>query len=48
MEELEEFIYRENMKIFRRQIDLAKDDTRRQWLLRRLAEEEAKVRAAIR
>jgi hypothetical protein len=43
MEDLEEFIYRENLKIFRRQLDLAKDDVRRQWLLKRLAEEETKV-----
>ncbi|WP_164988055.1 hypothetical protein [Bradyrhizobium betae] len=46
MEDLEEFLHRENLKIFRRQIDLAKDDVRRQWLLKRLAEEEAKVRGA--
>lgn len=48
MEGLEEFIRRENLKIFRRQIDLVKDDGRRQWLLKRLAEEEAKVEVAIR
>jgi hypothetical protein len=46
MEDLEEFIYRENLKIFRRQLDLAKDDVRRQWLLKRLAEEETKVPVA--
>jgi len=39
MQDLEEFIYRENLKIFRRQLDLAKDGARRQWLLKRLAEE---------
>jgi hypothetical protein len=48
MEDLEEFIYLENLKIFRRQLDLAKDDARRQWLLKRLAEEQAKVRDAVR
>jgi hypothetical protein len=48
MQDLEEFIHHENLKIFRRQIDLAKDDVRRQWLLRRLAEEEAKVPVATR
>jgi hypothetical protein len=34
--------------ILRRQIDLAKDDVRRQWLMIRLAEEEAKGRVATR
>ncbi|WP_143278773.1 hypothetical protein [Bradyrhizobium sp. Y36] len=48
MEGLEEFIRRQNLEIFRRQIDLVKDDARRQWLLKRLAEEEAKVEVAIR
>ncbi|MBR1090401.1 hypothetical protein JQ621_23290 [Bradyrhizobium manausense] len=46
MEDLEEFVHRENLKIFRRQLDLARDDARRQWLLKRLIEEEAKVRGA--
>ena len=44
MDSLEEFVHLENLKIFRRQLDLAKDDVRRQWLLKRLAEEEAKSR----
>jgi hypothetical protein len=48
MEELEEFIHCENLKILRRQLDLATDDARRQWLLKRLAEEEAKVMVATR
>jgi hypothetical protein len=48
MEDLEEFLYRENLKIFRRQLGLAKDDVRRQWLLKRLAEEEAKIPIATR
>lgn len=43
MEDLEEFVHSENLKIFRRQLDLAEDDARRQWLLKRLIEEEAKV-----
>jgi len=42
MENLEEFIHRENLRIFRRQLELVKDDVRRQWLTKRLAEEEAK------
>ncbi|BAR59240.1 hypothetical protein ACVIWV_005673 [Bradyrhizobium diazoefficiens] len=48
MEDLEDFIHLENLKILRRQIDLAKDDVRRQWLMIRLAEEEAKGRVATR
>jgi len=40
---MEEFVHREKLKIFRRQLALAKDDARRQLLLRLLAEEEAKV-----
>jgi hypothetical protein len=40
---MEEYIHDENLKIFRRQLELAKDDARRQLLLRLLAEEEAKV-----
>ena len=45
MEDLEEFVRRENLKIFRRQLELAQDDARRQQLLKRLIEEETKVRA---
>jgi hypothetical protein len=45
---MEEFVRRENLKIFRRQLDLAKDDDRRQLLLRLLAEEEAKLTVATR
>jgi len=48
MEDLEDFIHRENLKIFKRQIILEKDDVRRRWLLKRLAEEEAKLRVATR
>ena len=40
---MEEFIHRENLKIFRRQLALVKDDAQRQLLLRLLAEEEARV-----
>lgn len=40
---MEEFVHGENLKIFRRQLDLAKDDARRNLLLKLLAEEEAKV-----
>ena len=46
MENLEEFVHRENLRIFRRQLELAKDDVRRQWLTKRLAEEETKVPVA--
>jgi len=45
---MEEYIHDENLKIFRRQLELAKDDARRQLLLRLLAEEEAKVPVATR
>ncbi|WP_155525988.1 hypothetical protein [Bradyrhizobium amphicarpaeae] len=45
MEDLEDYVHRENLKIFRREIDLEKDAVRRRWLLKRLAEEEAKRRA---
>jgi hypothetical protein len=48
MEDLEEFVQRQNLTIFRKQLDLAKDDARRQRRLTRLAEEEAKVPVAIR
>jgi hypothetical protein len=34
MENLEDFVHRENLKIFRRQLELAKDDVRRQLLLK--------------
>ncbi|MBR0816072.1 hypothetical protein JQ544_31400 [Bradyrhizobium diazoefficiens] len=44
MSELEEFIRRENLRVFKRDIDLEKDAVRRQWLLERLADEEAKGR----
>lgn len=40
---MEEFVHRENLKIFRRRLALAKDDAQRQLLLRLLAEEEARV-----
>lgn len=43
MDHLEEFIYRENLRIFRRQLELAQDDARRQSLLKRLPEEEARL-----
>lgn len=43
MEDLEEFVRRENLRIFRRQLGLAKDDARRQWFLERLAEAEGSV-----
>lgn len=46
MEDLEDHIRRENLKIFKREIGLEKDAVRRQWLLKRLTEEEAKGRAA--
>lgn len=48
MEDLEEFVHRENLRIFRRQLGLAKDDARRQWFLERLAEKEAEVSVATR
>ncbi|WP_339028338.1 hypothetical protein WHZ78_06645 [Bradyrhizobium symbiodeficiens] len=46
MEDLEDHIRRENLKIFKREVGLERDAVRRQWLLKRLAEEEAKGRAA--
>ncbi|QIO98693.1 MULTISPECIES: hypothetical protein [Bradyrhizobium] len=46
MEDLEDYIHRENLKIFKREIGLERDAVRRRWLLKRLAEEEAKGRAA--
>ncbi|WP_375305538.1 hypothetical protein WI560_26335 [Bradyrhizobium sp. A11] len=48
MSELEEFVHRENLRILKRQINLEKDIVRRQWLLTRLAEEEATGRVASR
>ena len=36
MEDLEEFVHRQNLTIFRRQVDLVEDEARRQWLLERL------------
>jgi hypothetical protein len=39
---MEEYIRRENLKIFKRHLALAKDDAQRQLLSRLLAEEEAK------
>jgi hypothetical protein len=43
---MEEYIRRENLKIFKRHLALAKDDAQRQLLLRLLAEEEAKAAVA--
>ena len=45
---MEEFIHCENLKLFRRQLTLTKDNAQRQLLLRLLAEEEAKVPVATR
>ena len=45
---MEEFMHCENLKILRRQLALAKDDVRRQFLLNLLAKEEAKVPVATR
>ncbi|QWG14508.1 hypothetical protein KMZ29_07535 [Bradyrhizobium sediminis] len=39
---MEEFIHRENLIIFKRQLTGAKNDARRQVLLKLLAEEEAR------
>jgi hypothetical protein len=39
---MEEFLHRENMIIFRRQLTDAKSDAQRQLLLKLLAEEEAR------
>ena len=39
---MEEFIHRENLIIFKRRLAEAKNDARRQMLLKLLAEEEAK------
>jgi hypothetical protein len=40
---MEEFMHRENLRIFKRQLALAKDDAQRQLLLKLIAEEEAKI-----
>ena len=40
---MEEFVHRENLKIFKRQLALVKDEAQRRLLLRLLAEEEAKA-----
>jgi hypothetical protein len=45
---MEEFVRRENLIIFRRQLALAKDDAQRQLLLKLIAKEEAKVPVATR
>lgn len=45
---MEEFVHREILKIFRRQLALAKDDVQRQLLLRLLAKEEARLPVATR
>jgi hypothetical protein len=45
---MEEFVHHENLKLFRRQLALAKDDAHRRLLLRLLAEEEAKAPVATR
>ena len=45
---MEEFMHCENLKILKRQLALAKDDVRRQMLLRLLAEEEARIPVATR
>jgi hypothetical protein len=45
---MEEYIHRENLRIFKRQLELAKDEARRKLLLRLLTEEEAKVTVATR
>jgi hypothetical protein len=45
---VEEFVRRENLKIFRRRLALVKDDAQRQLLLKLLAEEEGKAPVATR
>ena len=45
---MEEFVRRESLIIFRRQLALAKDDAQRQLLLKLRAKEEAKVPVATR
>jgi hypothetical protein len=39
---MEHFIHRENLKLFRQQLEATTDEDRRRMLLRLLAEEEAK------
>jgi hypothetical protein len=45
---MEEYLRRENLRIFKRQLALTKDDAQRQFLLKLLAEEEAKAPIATR
>jgi hypothetical protein len=45
---MEEFMHRENLRIFKRQLALAKDEAQRQLLLKLIAKEEAKVPVATR
>jgi hypothetical protein len=40
---MEEFVHHENLRIFKRQLALAKDDVQRQLLLKLIAEEEART-----
>ena len=40
---MEDFVHRENLKIFKRQLAMVKDEAHRQLLLRLIAEEEAKT-----
>jgi hypothetical protein len=40
---MDEFLHRENLKLFKRQLALAKDEAQRQLLLKLLAAEEARV-----
>jgi hypothetical protein len=42
---MEEFIRRENLKLFQKQLALAEDEGRRQLLLRLIAEQEIKPRS---
>jgi len=43
---MEEFIHREKLKIFRRQLAVAKDEVQRQLLFKLLAEEETRLPVA--
>jgi hypothetical protein len=45
---MEDYIRRENLKLFKRHLALAKDDAQRQLILRLMAEEEAKVAVVTR
>jgi hypothetical protein len=45
---MEEYIRRENLKIFKRQLALVKDEAQRQFLLKLIAAEEAKTPIATR